>query len=883
MTLGAGERLGSYEIAGRLGAGGMGEVYRARDTRLERNVALKLLPESFTRDPDRLARFRREAQVLASLNHPNIAAIYGIEESAHLQVLVLELVDGETLAERLARGPLPLEDALQIAAQLADALEAAHDKGIVHRDLKPANIGLTRDGMVKVLDFGLAKTTDDESVQSAATSPGTAIGVVVGTAAYMSPEQARGQAIDRRCDIWAFGCVLYEMVVGQAAFGRATLSDTIASVLTAEPDWTQVPSRIAPLLRNCLQRDPKRRLRDVGDFRFLLEAPGAPRDRSSSRYPYAWIGATLVLAAALVAALARPGRSVQNQPEMRLDVNLGTAPPGALTDVAISPDGSRLVFRVRDSEGRPLLATRLLSESKTTRLTGTEGADQPFFSSDGQWIGFYSGFNLAKIPVYGGAAIVLCAAGTPRGASWSDDGSIIAAVSNDTGLARVPAGGGTPVPVTTTSLQDPTHRWPQVLPGGKAVIFTANTPTLNSYEDATIDVVTLGTGERRTLWRGGYFGRYLPTGPSRGHLAFVHNGTLLAVPFDPERLEIQGTPVPILEDLAADPGNGAGHFDFSRTGTFVFDRGLGLRPWVVSWVDPEGKPAPLLSKPALYFSPRFSPDGRKLAIGVDGGKGADIFVYDLQQQAAVQRLTFTSAQSADPVWASDGKSIVFRSGVGKKASIWWVRADGSASPVQLAVADAGDLGPNSLTHDGRTLVFGTQKGAARAQLFTLAIDTTDADHPIAGPPSPLFPSAANMQRPALSPDDRWLAYSSDESGRSEIYVLAFSRGPSGRWQVSSDGGGFPVWSADRKSIFYLQDHRIMVAQYSVDGNTFRVSSSRPWSSARVPSWPGYTAFDMAPDGRRAAILSADGRSGDEPPQISMITNFFETVRRLAVR
>jgi serine/threonine-protein kinase len=881
MALAAGTRLGQYEVVGPLGAGGMGEVYKARDVRLGRDVALKILPDTFTRDTERLARFRREAQVLAALNHPNIAAIYGFDEAGGSQFLVLELVDGDTLARRLAEGPVSVEESLAIAGQVAAALECAHEKGIIHRDLKPGNIGLTRDGVIKVLDFGLAKATletgadvGSPTITSAAQS--TALGVILGTAAYMSPEQARGQQTDRRTDIWSFGCVLYEMVTGRRAFGGDNISDTIAAVLTGTPDWSRVPARVLPLIRQCLERDPKRRLRDLGDRHLMLDGLASPPSRPTGHA--GWFVAA-GLAVALAAAIVLLWPKAVDRPLIRLDLDLGSeAPMSALWNAAISPDGTRLVFRARDANGRFILATRRLDESKVTLLAGSQGADDPFFSPDGQWVAFFKGSQLMKMPVLGGTPVVVCDSSIPRGGSWGDDGTIIAALSNNTGLSRVSADGGPPKLLTAVGPADPTHRWPQVLPGSRAVIFTANTPTLNSYEDATIDVLMLESGQRRTLWRGGYFGRYLPTAGSRGHLVFASHGQLRSVPFDPDRLEISGTPSALIDDLATDPGSGAGYFDFSRTGSFLYQPGIGLRPWVVTWLDATGQTAPLLQKPALYYSPRFSPDGKRLAVGIDGGKGADLFVYDLQKQSMSQ-LTFTSRMSADPVWTPDGAHLVFRSAYATEPGLWWLRAEGGGSPERLLDVDLADLGPNSLSHDGRTLVFARARPSP-AQLFTAALDLTDPDRPKTATPVPLFPSSSNQTRPAFSPDDRFVAYVSDESGALEVYVRSLTGSPSGKWRVSTGGGNAPVWSNDRRSLFYTSANRVMQVEYTTGGGTFRPEPPRLWSSTRIFGRSGFTNYDLAPDGKRVAIFqTATPEAEEDRPRVTLLLNFFDEIRR----
>jgi serine/threonine protein kinase len=739
MPLGLGTSLGSYQVLAALGAGGMGEVYRAKDVKLGRDVALKILPDSFTHDPERVARFRREAQILAALNHPHIGAIYGIDETDGIQFLVLELVDGETLEQRIVRGPAPLDEGLRIADEIADALAAAHEKGVVHRDLKPANIALTRDGRVKVLDFGLA-----------------ALAVAM-----------------------------------------------------------------------------------------LLRRP-APEERGL----------------------------------MRLALDLGPdATPNALVPAALSPDGARVAFHTRDEDGRSLLATRRFDESKITMLIGTEGADQPFFSPDGQWIGFFGGDKLMKVPVQGGTPVALANAQIARGASWGDEGTIVAALSNRSGLSRVPADGGAPQALTTLSPGEPTHRWPQVLPGSKGVLFTANSPTLNSYEDATIDVQSFATGQRKTVWRGGYFGRYVPTSESRGHLLYVRQGVLFAAPFDLDRLEVDGPPAPMLEDIAADPESGAGQYDFSRAGTFIVRTGASVRAWSVAWLDVSGKTMPLLAKPALYYSPRFSPNGRQLAIGIDEGKGADIFIADLQRDT-LSRVTFTGRTNSDPVWTPDGKHLLFRADLTSDPGIWWVRADGAGEPVRLMDADTTDMPANSLSPDGRTFIYSAAGDRGDQDLWTVALDVTDPDRPKAEKPVLFFRSPGDERAAAISPDERWVAYQSTEAGRNEVYVRPFSTSTSagGKWQVSMNGGRAPVWSRTARELFFIEGDRIMVCEYMVANGLFVPSKPRVWSETML--WiPGFTAYDIAPDGKRFAIFQRATPNQSEPQGITLLLNFFDEIRR----
>ena len=624
MPLFAGDKLGAYEILAPIGAGGMGEVYRARDTKLAREVAIKVLPHHLAQDPERLARFEREAKVLASLNHPNIAQIYGIEERA----LVMELVPGETL-----KGPLPLETALSYARQIADALEAAHEKGITHRDLKPANIMITPAGVVKVLDFGLAAVAPASAGESdPADSPtltmhATKAGMIMGTAGYMSPEQASGKPVDRRADIWSFGVVLWEMLTGHPLFTGETISHTLADVLKGEIDFKKLPPEtpvaVRHLLQRCLDRDVKNRLQWIGEARIALEKPvGQAASQAAGlspaahgpvpqRWPWAVAGALAIVAAI---ALWAPWRNTRptDRPLVRLDVDLGPDVSSSSrqgTDVIISPDGTRLVYV---SQNR--LFTRRLDQPKAAELAGTDGAFAPFFSPDGQWVAFFVQGKLKKISVEGGAAIALYDSVGTRGGSWGEDGNIIAGVASASGgLSRIPSAGGALTPVTELAQAEVTHRWPQVLPGGKAVLFTAHNAFASGFDGANIEVMSLADHRRKTLVRGGTFGRYSPS----GHLLYINKGTLFAVPFDLDTLAVRGTPSPVLQDIAYNPASGAAQFDLSRTGTLVYQSGGvagGGEVFTVQWLDGAGKTEPLLAKADRYLYPRLSPDGTRLAV-----------------------------------------------------------------------------------------------------------------------------------------------------------------------------------------------------------------------------------------------------------------------------
>ncbi|HYW42455.1 MAG TPA: protein kinase [Bryobacteraceae bacterium] len=886
MSLAVGDKLGPYEILAPLGAGGMGEVYRARDTKLDREVAIKILPDALAHNPERLARFEREAKVLASLNHPNIAQIYGVEDRA----LVMELVEGETLVRSL-----PLETALDYARQIAEALEVAHDKGITHRDLKPANVKVTPQGVVKVLDFGLAAVAQapDAGSDSRANSPTLTIGVtetgmIMGTAGYMSPEQAAGKPVDRRADIWSFGVLLWELLTAERLFDGETVSHTLADVLRAPIDFDKLPretpAKIRDLLRRCLDRNAKKRLRDIGEARIAIEEAlsGGPRETEAvrvaapqPRHLVPWAVAA-VLGMALVALGAwfwRATRPVE-RPLVRLDVDLG--PDVALPslnrgsrNVILSPDGARLVY----VSGEPArLYTRRLDQSKANELPGTEEAVRPFFSPDGQWVGFFTdrgGNKLSKISVEGGAVVLV--ADLPAGSiggSWGADGNIIVGGVN-MGLLRVPASGGAP----TTVLERPSgageYVFPQILPGGKAVLFSARTRDANTN---SIEVFSFADRRQKTVVRGGYSGRYLPS----GHLVYANKGTLFAIPFDVDRLETRGTALPVLDDVAYDPGNGGVDVDFDGTGTLVYRRGSAAAGTIglsIQWVDGAGKKEPLRAKPGAYRSLRLSPDGKRMSlVGVEGR--SDVWVYDPERDA-MTRLTFGAGTYYNPIWSPDGRYVVFSAQGG---GIYWTRADGAGQP-QLLTQSKNPQVPSSFTPDGKRLAYFEVLG--RPQIWTLPLEDQGGQWK-AGKPEQFLKSQSTDLNPEFSPDGRWLAYVSNESGRNEVYVRAFpppASGQGGKWQVSNGGGTVARWSRNGRELIYLAGEQVMAVTYSVNGDSFVPEKPRVWIEKLAGT--SSNSFDLAPDGKRVLVLTPPGTP--EAPktvhEVTFLLNFFDELRR----
>lgn len=907
-----GRVLAHFRIVKSIGRGGMGEVYLAQDLKLGRQVALKLLPAAFQRDAGRLRRFEHEARILAALNHPNIMTIYEVGYSSGRRFIAGEYVEGETLAERLRRGALPAEEAMRWAGQIVAALAAAHEKGVVHRDLKPANIKIKPDGVLKVLDFGLAKLTrpvlpaaDPPMESPSAEGPeniptltlgGTRPGTVLGTAAYMSPEQARGIPVDRQADIWAFGAVLYEMLTGKRAFERATMGDTLAAVLKEEPDLTALAPRPRAVVRRCLTKDPRQRWQDIGDVRIALEeefSGPVPVAQPKLRVParVRWIAA----AVACVAALGALGASLMllrhqprplPQPLIRLNVDLG--PEANLANdrgrhtLAISPDGTRIAFACEAPGGELRICTRRLDRNEAPALAGTEGVQTIFFSPDGKWIGFSANGKLKKVSVDGGSPFTLCDIPFDRGAAWGEDGFIVASVGSGMGLVRIPENGGPPRPLTQLKPGERTHRWPQILPGQQAVLFTAGTEAGN-YENANLDVVSLQTGRRKTLRAGGYYGRYLPG----GYLIYMHQGTLFAARMDIGRLTLTGPPAPVLEDVASRPGDGGADFDFSRSGTLVYESGKSRGLMTVQWLQPSGKLEPLLPAPGVYDALRLSPDGKRLALVVDSsaqGGNTDIWVYDLER-GAMSRITFGGANES-PVWSRDGKYLAYVSG--QRGSIFRVRADGSGD-VQTLTSGFYEGAPNSVSPDGRRLALELLNPDANNDIWTLPLEDDGAGHLKPGRPEPFLRTPASEEAPAFSPDGRWLAYESDESGSSQIYVRPFPAGASGeggKWQISTQGGRSPIWSSNGRELFYTSgDRRIMTTSYAAKNGSFLAEKPVIWSGRQmIEDVPirGYASsvVDLAPDGKRFAILVPASAEAPKPPtHVNVLLNFFDELRR----
>ena len=880
--------IAHYRIVAKIGEGGMGEVWRATDTKLNRDVAIKILPEAFACDPDRMMRFTREAQVLASLNHPNIAVIHGVEERA----LVMELVEGPTLAERIAEGRVPVEEALGIARQIVDALEYAHGKGVVHRDLKPANIKLRPDGQVKVLDFGLAKAlSNDSGTNDPTTSPtltmrATQAGVIMGTAAYMAPEQARGQNVDQRADVWSFGVVLYEMLTGRHTFGGETVSDTLASVLKSDPDWSALPAEtpgpVRRLLRRCLERDRKKRLRDIGDARLEIDEPAeAPAAvaaaAATSRRGLRWWNA-------LLAAIAMAGAAVavlhfREAPPSPLAVRFQVAAPekGGFPGnggMALSPDGTRLAYIAADAEGTSMLWVRPLDSVSAQALPGTEGVSfLPFWSPDGHFIGFGAEGRLKKIDVSGayGASPpqTLCEAGDNiLGGSWSRDGVIIFSKVSS-GILRVPQAGGVPVSVTGPEPgQNPIRPW--FLPDGKHFLYVNR-----AGDHRAIFAASLDGKERKRLVEARQAGAYAAPAPGSkaGHLLFLREATLMAQPLDVERLELTGEPFPVAERVGAYLG--LPFFTVSANGVLAWRSGGPGDRYKAVWFDRAGKAEETLGPGGIFSGGlALSPDGKRLAVAqTDQGGNRDIWIVDIARGIPT-RFTFDPAIDTGPHWSPDGSRVAFTSDRGSADIFDIYQKDSSGSGTEQLLLKGGTV--DDWSPDGRLLLYSVADLKAKYDLWTFALSDRKR--------TPYLQTPFNERQGQFSPDGRWIAYISDESGQYQVYVQSFPTG-AGKFQISTGkGGAQPRWRRDGKEIFYLApDGRLM----AVDVKTaprFEAGAPKALVDARMPPsalGPVWFYYDISPDGRRFLITTAgDGAAQSAPSMpINVVVNWQSDLKK----
>ncbi len=866
MPLSPGSRLGPYEIVAPLGAGGMGEVYRGHDTRLKRDVAIKVLPSEFAADPERLARFRREAELLATLNHPNIAIIHGLEETADGIAIAMELVEGESLAQRVQGvrdSGFGISDSVRIARQICDALEAAHDKGIVHRDLKPGNIMLTHDGQVKVLDFGLAKIEagvaggpGGATHSPTLTFAGTQVGMILGTAAYMSPEQAKGRVADKRSDVWAFGCVLYELLTGKRAFDGEDVSDVLATVLKSEPDWAAfppgVPAHIQNIVKRCLAKDRKARIPDMSVVRFLFDdatsAEAQPAAPTTSARLHAsaivWKLATALLLLTTVAGFAGwyAARSISPAvarfyvlpPEKGSFVITTAGSPLAAPHAAISPDGRTLAFAARDAAGKISLWVRPIESVTSQSLAGTDGASYPFWSPDSRFIAFFAGGKLMKIPAAGGPTQTLCA-GFGRGGTWGREGVIVFNAGPGP-LLRVSSAGGEPVPVTKEA-----GSFPSFLPDGRHVMFFRNA--------GRIDVASVDGGELKPLINadsGAIYAR-------NGYLLFVRQGTLLAQAFDAKTLTLSGEAFPIAERVQT--GTPAGHIAFSVSDNGVLAYGVGTgrvnAAVQLTWVNRQGKVTGTVGAPEDIRGVDLSPDGTRLAIHRHTeGQGGDVWITDLSR-GTTSRFTFDATQdNASPIWSPDAGSVAFSSRCAGKNGVYR-KASNQSGEEELLVEQPAEIAPTSWSTDGRALVYSPIGNDTGPDLWIL---------PLAGDRKPIRLLSTRFSEAfgQVSPDGRWLVYSSNESGANEIYVRPFPTG-TGKWQISARGGICPRWRRDGRELFYMNElsgGRLLAVDVKANESTFEAGTPKPlFDSGYVNRAHGflYHPYTVTPDGQRFLI------------------------------
>jgi len=902
MSIAAGTRLGTYEVRALIGAGGMGEVYAAHDSKLDRDVAIKVLPEQFARDSERLARFQREAKLLAALNHPNIAAIYGLEQSGSTHYLVMELVPGQTLRERVAgERAVPVEEALGIAEQIAEALEAAHnsEKGIIHRDLKPANVKVTPEGRVKVLDFGLAKafavepSTEDIANSPTLSAAPTMQGVIMGTAAYMSPEQARGKAVTKATDIFAFGAVLYELLTGKQAFQGEDVGDILATVVKTEPDWSRLPeatpSAIRTLLKRCLRKDRRQRLQDAASLRIEIEdvlsgaSAGEPVSAAVAqrRRPIGWMVAAAVLFLATVglgAGVAYLYRALGEVEPVRFFVSApvktvfdsGTVGRGFSSGV-ISPDGRQIAFTARDAAGKVLVWVRPLDTLAAQALQGTDGAALPFWSPDSRSLGFFAEGKLKRIDAAGGPVQTLCDAPTGRGGTWNRDGVILFAPSTQGPVYRVASAGGEPVAVTKLTPPQTGHRLPSFLPDGRHFLYvTTGGANLGVYVGA------VDSAESKRLLDADSNGLY----SSSGDLLFVRQGTLLRQSFDARTLELSGDPTPVAEQVAVGiPLIGA--FSASENGVLVYRNGpVSGGNMQLAWFDRTGRAVETFGTPGGYRGVDVSPDGQRIAVHRHDGTGGDIWLFESARRGTMLRFTFDVSQdNSMPIWSPDGSRIAFGSRRNGKWGLYLKPANGTGREELLFESDLAKT-PMSWSPDGKTIVYWVVDPQTGSDQWVL---------PLTGDRKavPFLQSPFIEQWPQISPDGKWIAYTSNETGRPEIYVRPFPSGE-GKWQISTNGGTFPRWRRDGKELFYMGAislGKMISVKVNPAGATFEYGDPvELFDSGYVTvGHPGgdYHPYAVSADGQRFLIPRPEATGGAEvaAAPITVVVNWAAGVKR----
>jgi Tol biopolymer transport system component len=889
MALSAGTRLGPYEILAPLGAGGMGEVYRARDTRLDRDVALKVLPAHLSASPELQRRLEREAKAVSQLSHPHICTLYDVGREGETDFLVMEYLEGETLAHRLEQGPLPLDQALRTAGEIADALDKAHRQGVVHRDLKPGNIMLTKSG-AKLLDFGLAKLREASSGEGAGIEsalptqarPLTEEGKIVGTYPYMAPEQLEGKAADARTDIFAFGAVLYEMVTGKRAFEGKSRASLIAAIMSSEPrPITELQPMTPPLLdrvvRRCLAKDPDERWQSAGDLAAELgwiaeglaqrEEPAPSRAAPWKLVHAVWAGATVALLAGLVWSLSRapePG-SIPRSP-VRAVLPMAAGEEIAVArhlpfsvgrpSVALSPDGSKMALVVADDDSTRL-HLRVLAEAESTPVAGTEGGFDPFFSPDGEWLGFFTEDRVKKVSLRGGEAVTLSEAPNPMGGVWSEDDTVVFSAWQGERLARVSAFGGEPEPLELPAGYFSVY-WPAALPGGEAVLLTAFEPSVSANSDFwSLLAYFPDTGHAKVLLHGGAFARYVPT----GHLLYARGGALHAAPFDVQRIEVTGASTPVLDGVRVEL-NGAAQVSCSRDGTLVYVPGGAMSVAEFTWVGRDGAAKPLGIPPRAFGTFQLSPEGRRLAVVVNDRR-QEIWTYDLER--GTRNTLAAEGTNESPIWAPDGARVAFLSVRDGRGVVFSMAPDGGDAPDELTEAQERLLYPSSWTPDGKALVLDSWSAGAGTALWILPWQDEREVRPFLDTPASEWGSD-------LSPNGRWIAYTSDVAGRFEVYVQPFPEG--GRtWTISTSGGEEPIWSPKGDELFYRDGDRLLAVPVSIEP---KVAAGKPQEAFRgsfLNVWG--RSYDVGPDARRFLLLRSVAEEGHQP---QLILNWFEELK-----
>ena len=891
-----GKTLGSFECTALLGKGGMGEVYKAKDQKLGRDVAIKVLPEEFAKDIDRVARFQREAKLLASLNHPNIAAIYGLEESDGTHFLVLELIEGDTLADRLKGGAISVEESLKLALQIAEALEAAHEKGVIHRDLKPANIKVTPEGKVKVLDFGLAKAfAGDQAEVNLSNSPtlseaATMQGVILGTAAYMSPEQARGKPVDKRTDIWAFGCVLYEILTGKPAFQGEDVTEILAAVVKSGVNLDLLPANIHPRVREaiirCLQKDIKNRYRDIGEAQFeirqVLSDPSGvfvqpsliTKPRKKLRVGIPWLTAAIAFTAVIIGVavwILKPTPTPEPKQVVRFEFELPESQQfGDLMEraFAISPDGSQLVYATNKG-----LYLRSMDDMNSKLLPGTGGSLQrPFFSPDGKWIGYFSSADnrLKKIAISGGMPVTLANVSIFGSFEWGADGTIRYGQAGK-GIMGVSDNGGIPEQIIKPA-ENETIGHPQILPDGDSVLFSRAFP-----EPTMIMVQSLKSGERKELFEGSV-AKYIPT----GSIVYELGGSLFAARFDLKTLRVIGGPISITGGILR---VGGPQYAVSKSGTLAYIPGsTSSSGRILVWIDRQGKEEPLAAEPNDYRRLKISPDGTQVALAISVGGSQDIYVWDMIHEN-MRKLTFDEADDSYPIWTPDGKRILFTSNRKDKTGVYWKAADGTGEDELLGSLSDQILLPWSWSADGRTLALILAKYESTfSDIGTLSLE---GDKTV----KPLLQTEYWETAPRISPDGKWIAYMANEARQDpfsqyELYVCPFPNVNGGKWKVSTNGANEPEWSRDGRELFYWTDDALMTVAVE-SAPTFKYETPKVLLK-RVPISTGSLGltgipWDIHPDGKRVLVLKEPGipnkeSAGKNPSKINIVLNWVEELK-----